>query len=160
MMYREVLADIESILEMCPGVDYFMNGGDLNTDVSRAESERPPLLCDFCKRVGLHICFSPDVDYTYKNEATGVLSVIDHFIVSNNLHNFINEYTATHDGDNLSDHDPIHMAIDAPVERSAEHRDEQQRHRAAWHQATWVTSRLIGTTFVTYWRMLEYLTKF
>ena len=136
VMYREVLADIESILEMHPGVDYVMIGGDLNTDMNRAESERPSLLRDFCERLGLHICFSSDVDYTYKNDATSARSVIDHFIVSDNLSDLISEYSVTHDGDNLSDHDPIRMAIYAPVEQSAELRNEQQLHRLAWHRAT------------------------
>ena len=136
VMYKEVLADIESIMEMQPSVDFVMIGGDLNTDMSRAESERPPLLREFCERLGLHICLPPFVDYTYKNETTGSRSVIDHFIVSDNLRDVITEYIVTHDGDNLSDHDPVRIAINTPVERSAERGSQQQPQRLAWHRAS------------------------
>jgi len=140
VMFSEVLTHIESVLLAHPDVDYVIIGGDLNVDMKRADSERPPLLREFCVRLGLHLCSSPSIDYTYQNEATGVKSVIDHFIISENLCNQVIDFNVTHDGDNLSDHEPLHIAFSAVVERSRVATEAStggsRLKRLAWHRAT------------------------
>ena len=54
-------------------------------------------------------------DFTYINHATGSRSNIDHFIVSESLTDCINKYTIINDVDNMSDHLPVCIHVNLPV---------------------------------------------
>ncbi|ELU07289.1 hypothetical protein CAPTEDRAFT_185936 [Capitella teleta] len=51
--YEEVLAEIESIVDMQNDIDNVLVAGDLNTDISRDNSAHTLLLLDFCDRLDL-----------------------------------------------------------------------------------------------------------
>jgi len=99
---------------VCNEVDQIIIGGDLNTDLSRGGSLHTKYLLDMCEKESL-TCVSThtdfNIDYTYESKINYSKSSIDHFIVSCNLFDSIEQFTVLHDGDNLSDHDPISMQI-------------------------------------------------
>ena len=120
-LYREIISEIETIMNLNHDVDYVIIGGDLNTDVSRVRSANSVMLENFCTRSGLRLCLHSEnstVDYTYQNDVSGAESIIDHFIISENLFNCINVYSCLHEGNNLSDHDPVCLSLAARVEHS------------------------------------------
>jgi hypothetical protein len=128
--------EIESIKKSIPEVDCIVLGG-LNTDLSRSASERPSFLREFCDRIGLHLCTSSSIDFTYENAASGAQSTIDHFIISDNLKHNVVGYSVSHDGDNLSDHEAICLTFDIQVDRTViSAAVSQQTPRLAWHRAT------------------------
>ena len=57
-----------------------------------------------------------NVDYTYCSKSNNERSCLDHFLLSDNLFIIECQYECKHDGDNLSDHDPIIMSLDLPVD--------------------------------------------
>ncbi|ELT97547.1 hypothetical protein CAPTEDRAFT_202914 [Capitella teleta] len=83
--YKEILNDVESVIVLHHEIDHVIIGGDLNTDISRVRSV---------------------------HSATGAQSVLDHFIVSENLFGSIESYLCLHEGDNLSDHLPVCLNLD------------------------------------------------
>ncbi|ELU11340.1 hypothetical protein CAPTEDRAFT_210625 [Capitella teleta] len=113
--YEEVLAEIESIVDMQSHIDNVVVAGDLNTDISRDNSAHTPLLLDFCDRRDLQPCVQLNVnrvDFTYENEATGAKSTLDHFIFNLSLYDSLIDYFCSHDGDNMSGHAPIFLTLD------------------------------------------------
>lgn len=137
-VYREVLTEIESIFDQHYDVDYVILGGDLNTDLSRVQSVHSVLLNDFCLRHDLKFCLNAqnvDVDFTYCNDATGVQSVLDHVIISENLVSSILSYVVLHDGDNLSDHQPVVLSLRMSPCKS-QSVDATASYRPSWPRAT------------------------
>ena len=49
------------------------------------------------------------MDYTYQSKINNERSIIDHFLLTDNLYSMISEYKIVHDGDNLSDHSVLQM---------------------------------------------------
>ena len=94
-------------------------GGDFNTDFSRQSSLHTGALKIFldqeCMKPGIQhvLC---DVEYTYMSKISGSRSTIDHFLVTHNLFNTICLYESIHDGDNLSDHGVVRLALQLSVE--------------------------------------------
>ena len=88
------------------GIDHTINGGDFSTDFCRYESPHSIYLTRFMSDETL---FEPDndIDYTYESMVAGDRSVLDHFLISDNLRDNIVSYRVLHEGDNTSDHDPI-----------------------------------------------------
>ncbi|ELU09774.1 hypothetical protein CAPTEDRAFT_191605 [Capitella teleta] len=112
--YEEVLAELESIVDMQSHIDNVLVAGDLNTDISRDNSAHTPLLLDFCDRRDLQPCVQLNVNFTYENETTGAKSTLDHFIFNLSLCDSLIDYFCSHDGDNMSDHAPIFLTLDVP----------------------------------------------
>ena len=58
--------------------------------------------------------FEPDssIDYTFMSMASGDRSTLDHFLLSHNFNTRVLRYDVIHDGDNLSDHDPVCIWLD------------------------------------------------
>ena len=77
-----------------------------------------------------------NVDYTYCSKISKERSCLDHFLLSDNLFNIICQYECKHDGDNLTDHDPIIMSLALPVDYINEHRKVKHNIRPLWDKAT------------------------
>ena len=94
-------------------------GGDLNTDFRRLTSLHTRASGTYLIRedikYGLQLILS-EVDYTYQSKINNERSIIDHFLLTDNLYNMISEYKVVHDGDNLSDHSVLQMVLQLPVE--------------------------------------------
>ena len=97
-------------------IDSCVIAGDLNTDLSRLNSRNTLSLQSFVDNENLAFVFEKfpdDVQYTF----TGIQhnhSLIDHYIVSQNLLDTISQYYTVDSVDNLSDHLPLfcHLSID------------------------------------------------
>jgi hypothetical protein len=110
--------------------------GDLNIDFSR-NWVHTGLLSSFCEK--LDICAIVKhcmctIDYTYQFDFER-FNVLDHFLTSSTLFDVaILSATVWHDGDNLSDHHPICLAVrlDLPVLNAV---DKIFREKVSWSKA-------------------------
>jgi exonuclease III len=136
----EYKAVLQAIANTCISqqIDNIIVGGDFNTDISRLRSLHTACLVDFAYHEDMKFCLDfPDCDitYTYESLANGSKSVIDHFIVSQNIYSCISLYKSIHSGDNLSDHCPISLAVNISLERSTDVSINAER-KVLWHKAT------------------------
>ena len=109
-MYTDILASIEAVLMSHSEVNNVILAGDFNTDFSRTCSRYTGILRDFCEQYDLLPCVLSsvnNVDFTYVSDVTNNKSVLDHFIVSDNLFVNVRRYYSIKDGDNVSDHFPV-----------------------------------------------------
>lgn len=112
--YENVLVEISTICIQYDA-EYVCIVGDLNTDTTRLHSWHTQSLTQFVNNEGL--CFAlnyadADVKYTYHNEYHNSFSIIDHFIVSQNLSSAIlGYYSICEDVDNVSDHSPLVLML-------------------------------------------------
>ncbi|ELT88223.1 hypothetical protein CAPTEDRAFT_192739 [Capitella teleta] len=117
--FIDVLDEVKMLISMHSECDYVVLGGDFNTDFTRTNSQRVISLGLFMHECNLKNCSlnAPHVDFTYVNDATGARSVIDHFLISENLIPNVVHFSSLHDGDNLSDHCPIKLQLSLPMMR-------------------------------------------
>ena len=93
-------------------------GGDMNTDLSRVKSGNTISLHKFISEENLSFVLKDrpnSVDYTYKGMNNNV-SLIDHFIVSENICSRIEGYYSQDSIDNLSDHIPLFFELKCTVQ--------------------------------------------
>ena len=57
-----------------------------------------------------------DINFTYESEVNRERSVLDHFLVSENDFPLITKHSVLHDVDNFSDHSPIALCVDIPID--------------------------------------------
>ena len=116
-VFREVL---QCISDLChsEGVDNVIMGGDFNMDFSRNRSVNRQSLLSFMTQENMTCCLNSDVstiDYTYES----MTSLIDHFIVTDNLLSSVSKYECTHSGSNMSDHSPVVLTVSIDIQHSA-----------------------------------------
>ena len=95
---------------------YVELGGDFNTDLSSTGALHTNALMSYVNGEGLAFCAQSDIsdiNYTHESYVHNTCSIIDHFIVSENLLDSITEYISVQDGDNMSDHGPVMCHIDS-----------------------------------------------
>ena len=117
---------------------YIIVGGDLNTDISRVQSRQRLALLDFVQRENLLLALNhqlANVDYTYESKANGSRSLIDHFIVSESIHDLINCYEVSHHGYNISDHSSLHLGLNVPCSVRSARPTESCVHDVSWEKA-------------------------
>lgn len=88
-------------------------GGDLNIDFSETDYCHDIVL-SFAEELGLKFVDDKIVGAcknTFRVESTGASSAIDHFAVTQNLYDFINEVVIIDSGINLSDHCPVILDV-------------------------------------------------
>ena len=115
--YNEVLSVISNFCAT-NNVENCVIGGDLNTDMSRTKSGNSISLQNFMDEENLFLVFKKtinDVAYTYKG-ASNATSLIDHFIVSEDLTVLASDYFTLDSVDNLSDHVPLYMFLKCDVD--------------------------------------------
>ena len=99
-------------------VEHSLIAGDLNTDLSRIQSGNTISLSSFVDNENLAFALKTiptKVSHTY----TGIRqskSLIDHFIVSQNVAKYIINYYVQDSVDNLSDHIPLYCSISCSME--------------------------------------------
>ena len=118
--YNEVLSAIH-MLQSLYTPHYIICGGDWNTDFTRKTSLLTKSLVSFCDYEGLTCVnlVSNAQQFTYVSDMNGSKSLIDHFIISDNLLNYANTSDVRDDIDNHSDHLPItmYLHISIPMKR-------------------------------------------
>ena len=86
--FRDVIEDVIRIIDANDDIDHIVFGGDLNSDLTRTMSRHIDPLRDLCQRTSLSFCVEHQVnsvDFTYRSDATGAISTLDHFLVTENL---------------------------------------------------------------------------
>ena len=114
----EEYSDVLNAVSECmvkSDADYFIIGGDLNTDLSR-RSAHCHLLSDFVQLESLSLCVDSNVNFTFRN-SLNQKSNIDHFLISQNLDDCVRELATSDDGDNLSHHLPVSLSLDFATQR-------------------------------------------
>ena len=92
-------------------------GGDLNTDVSRIRSGNTISLHNYMDKENLFLAINEvrnTVKFTYKGINNSV-SLIDHFIMTENMCLLTKNYYTMDSVDNLSDHVPVFMILNCSV---------------------------------------------
>ena len=115
--YNTILSDIA---KCCTdnGVLNCVIGGDINTDLSRLYSVNTISLQKFVAQENLSLALSAvdnTIEHTYRGFNNSV-SLIDHFIVSENIQTHVEEYYTEDSIDNLSDHIPLFIQLRCIVE--------------------------------------------
>ena len=115
--YNTILSDIA---KCCTdnGVLNCIIGGDINTDLSRLYSGNTISLQKFVAQENLSLALSAvdnTIEHTYRGFNNSV-SLIDHFIVSENVQTHVEEYYTEDSIDNLSDHIPLFIQLRCIVE--------------------------------------------
>jgi len=91
-------------------------GGDMNVDVA-ADNELCALLRDFARDLELRYLYDKlpsDDRVTYRVDATGAKSAIDHFAVSESMYDSVVGIKVEDSGINLSDHCPVTFDVIIP----------------------------------------------
>ncbi len=111
--YNEVWADA---INICNAHDaqYVIFAGDLNTDLTRHNSAHTTGLIDLCRSENF-TCVKThpqcQIDYSYESKINGQKSCLDHFIISDNLHDSVQSCYVAHDYDNMSDHSVVYLNL-------------------------------------------------
>ena len=107
--FKDVLQEVYDIVHSNQDIDRIVFGGDLNCDLQRL-GERSRVLREFCVRFSAELCAehpASRVEYTYRNDATGARSLVDHFVLTENLMANLSGHVTWDEVDNFSDHLPI-----------------------------------------------------
>lgn len=117
-VFQEELSTLDHVL-CCNSDCHLVLCGDFNVDFDR-NNIGYYVLSDFCRQFNLHFAdnhLSYSVDYSY-NFNMQRFSTLDHFILSSTLFDScLIQCCVQHDGDNISDHDPLflHLNVSLPV---------------------------------------------
>ncbi len=136
-IYGDILHEISQVSENVDPLSILV-GGDFNTDFRRSRSLHTMALLPFMVNESLRRGLDyqdKNVDYTYESKMNGDRSLIDHFLVTDNLFNNMKRYEVVHDGDNLSDHSVLCMVLDS-VNLSYEHVTNEFTCKPRWSDAS------------------------
>ena len=114
--YSDIINVLSAIIKS-EDCNYVVVGGDLNTSFERG-GKNVDCLTKFMKNESLSCCLNykeADIKYTYCSKINGSKSLIDHFMVSENLYQAMTSYTSPCQVDNLSDHNPVVLELTIPV---------------------------------------------
>ena len=134
--YIDVLNDLSDICNKTAS-QYFVLGGDFNTDLTR-DTPQTRALHSFVNNEQMFLCIDAEcsnIPYTYCSKSNGCKSTIDHFMVIQNLHESIIKYESVFMKSDFSDHVPIclDMQIDVSYHESFERKCKTN---VAWHKCT------------------------
>ena len=115
--FKNTTLELSAILRSAD-FDGVVIGGDLNVSMSR-NSKNSKILSEFIAgetlKCGL-LHMTSKIIYTFESKCSGHRSLIDHFLLSENLFDSIMCYNALSDIDNMSDHLPVSMQLDVNLE--------------------------------------------
>ena len=137
--FLEVLQHARSIIDSVSDTHFVILGGDMNTDLHRTNSLHCSSLKEFCQDEGLCFCcdsYVCNVDYTYENVNTTTESIIDHFILSENMFSHMWEYFSVHCGQNLSDHAALFLKLNINLDTVPVVQGDILRNRLSWNKAS------------------------
>ena len=117
--FQSILSEI-SALCITNNVEHMCVLGDMNTDFSRAHSWHTQALNRFIDHENLYVALqhsSSTVFYSYSNSYSQCYSILDHIFLSESLsHYIVNYYSKCDEVENQSDHAPIVLELDIPID--------------------------------------------
>jgi len=137
--YACVLAEFINVCNNHTDVNYTVLAGDFNTDLSRVNALHTRELLNFMNGNSMAACIRQgcsDVKHTYENIHTGVLSTLDHFLISENLLQYVLEYRSIHEGESLSDHCPVLLRLSLDTVHVSLSNDKQYVPKPSWRKAS------------------------
>ena len=135
--YHKALSNISTIFNTY-NVVYCIIAGDMNTDLRRIKSLNTIHLNNFISNENLKYVLNVhpnDIQFTYSG-INGSVSLIDHFIVSENLTSHIVDYSMFDSVDNLSDHVPLLFILHCKIMNIAENTVPLFIPKPLWRTAT------------------------
>ena len=136
--YIDTLNEIDIICNSVQ-VDLVCIGGDLNTDLSRNTHQTYELI-NYVSEHGYSFCVDDPcsaVEYTCCSKGSGIRSLIDHFILSDNTMSGLHEYECIDAVENFSDHVAIMCTLDYAVQYCKSTEPAQKFiSLPAWHKVT------------------------
>jgi len=135
-IYNGVLYDILKHVND-ESIDFVIIGGDFNTDICRSKSLHTMSLQTFMDNENFILCDNHqcnNVDYTYESTSNRSRSTLDHFMVSENMFDFISNLSVAHDADNVSDHSVLPTSLNISVEYA--HTAVHNEAKRVWAPAT------------------------
>ena len=111
--YVDCLASIANVIMDLQYSDLVI-GGDMNIDFAHS-GNMCDILLQFAQDLSLKFVHDklPDSSYTFRVEATGATSLIDHFAVSQHVYDNLMDVRVLDSGINLSDHCPLAIMVRA-----------------------------------------------
>ena len=77
-----------------------------------------------------------EVDFSFESISNGKRSILDHFIILDNMFFLINNYYVTHDVDDFSYHSPIYLNLDIPISYYQSRNTDHAIPRLRWDYAS------------------------
>jgi len=137
--FSDVLGAIECAVHefVCDG---YVICGDFNTSFER-ENAQSRFLLDFIKRNNFHVTWDSSTatcDYTYTNHSLNHKSIIDHFVVSSNIFDFMSDFRVHYDATNPSNHNVLKLELKCDINNVVTRESDSgiSIERCAWHKAT------------------------
>ena len=135
---NDILNDIV-ILSNSIDVDFICIGGDFNTDITR-NNYQTLALNTFIHENNLNLCANDvccNVDFTFRSKGTGAVSLIDHFILSDNIFDRLMSFESIDSINNFSDHVAVKCAVELEVSYSNTNvRRVKEVCKPAWNKAS------------------------
>jgi len=132
-IYNDVLYDLLNIVNN-ENIEFVLCGGDFNTDMLRVKSLHTTALHNFMSEESFKLVSHNCIDYTYESASNGVKSIIDHFMISENLCDSIFNVHIKHDIDNISDHSILAITLVITVQYA--HVEVQNEAKLMWTSAS------------------------
>ena len=137
VVFVDTLNDISSLVESL-GINAVICGGDFNTDLRRSRSLHTKSLRSFVESENFMLLADVpsryDVEYTYESKSNGARSIIDHFLVTLNLVEMIDNVTCKLDVDNASDHNVLSLGVN--IAADTVHHNARTEERLRWSSAS------------------------
>ena len=136
--YNKVLSDIKLICDSSDAQQVIL-AGDFNTDLGR-NSYCTHALNEYVSEENMYFSVSAPcntVQFTYQSKGSGRRSLIDHFIISDNIKQYLSYYSPCDGPDNFSDHLAVKCVLDIQTTHIV-HKPSNQvtEPTPAWHNAS------------------------
>lgn len=126
--YKITLNELDSILQGTPN-DYVCVCGDFNTDISR-DSHQATTLLQFLGQNSFYLCQNDpccNFEYTFCSKGSGVRSLIDHCMLSENLVEALHGYETIDSVHNCSDHLAVKSVLDIKITEIDQETESKER---------------------------------
>ena len=129
------LSEIERLVTSSPGCEVIL-GGDMNYDTRRNNHFTRTVTASLQRLQLTSVWRGRDIDYTHVHTDNVKTSILDHFLVTPNLLNVIEDCGPVHRGDNLSRHSAIFLSLRlGDLSRQPETKQPPPPRMPAWDRA-------------------------
>ena len=136
--YNSILSEI-STLCMKQNAEHMCIAGDINTELTRQNSCHTNGIIRVVTHESLYFALEhPNIEYNYFNTTYNTFTIIDNYIVTKHLYDYIvKHYSLCDEVDNQSDHCPIVLSLNIDVCKTIHSPTEPvHRSRKLWNRAS------------------------